>query len=463
MNSLFPETPLLIYPSLAATIGLEAATLLGVLDELARYRRGQVDNSKQSRQWFQVGTDEFHARLPFWSPQDIQRISQRLRDLDLILLRSAPFAQVHQLDFAFNHQNAAPIANDYPVSQPSNHNQSVSQTSGISTRPIASRRFSTSTMASDWQPDTETLAGLAQLNIPEYFAREQVPEFVRYWRESGESQRSWGSKFIQYVKRQWAFHATHMARKSQAMLLPKDWQPSAELQTQIAQEGIPATFGKKVLNKFRLFHQSSGISHVNWDIPFFSWVKEEWQKQDTPFIETRKSIPMHSQWKPDSHTLDYLYVSYGIDKGFIEETIPEFIHKWIEKKAVYSEWGRIFAEHVIEQWRFVQLGISQNRERKSIEKSWQPSADCREILQTQLNIDAEFIQQQVPEFVLYWRNRADARYSWDNIFLRHIKQRWASSLQNIGKDDERQQIHTGSTRSKDLSIAQQLKDTSWAS
>lgn len=457
MNSLFPEKPLLVYPSLAATIGLEAATLLGVLNELSRYYPSHAGNSQERRQWFQINSRDLHTHLPFWDAQDIQRISQRLRDLGLILLRSAPYTQTKQLDFAFNNQTPASTGGFGAFGD------RVSSPAQPSSQPQADRRFGASTMAADWQPDVETIAGLAQLNIPEHFAREQVPEFVRYWRESGESQRSWGSKFIQYTKRQWAFHSTRMARKNQATQLPESWQPSLELQTQIAEEGIPVTFSQKVLSKFRLYHQSSKTTHLNWDIPFFSWVKEEWQKQDTPFIETRKSMPMHPQWKPDQHTMQYLNVSYGIDEVFIKETIPEFIHKWMEKKAVYSEWGRIFAEHVIEQWRFVQLGVNRNPERKLIDKTWRPSPDCQEILQTQLGIDTEFIESHIPEFVLYWTNRSEARHSWDNIFLRHIKQRWALARQDAAKNHERQQNHTGSTRSKDLSIAQQLKDTSWAS
>lgn len=457
MNSLFPEKPLLIYPSLAATIGLEAATLLGALDDLTRYRQGDRGTNNELRHWFKIGAQELQTYTPFWSAQDIQRIAQHLRDLDLILLRSAPYTQSQQLDFAFNHQRMAPVHHSQSDTQP------LSYPSVIPTQLRTNSGSSASTIAANWQPDAETLMGLAQLNIPEHFAREQVPEFVRYWRESGKSQRSWGSKFIHYVKRQWTFHTTQMARNNQATPLPKDWQPSPELQTQVAQEGIPASFSQKVLSKFRLYHQGSGATHLNWDMPFFSWVKEAWQKQDTPFIETRKSTPMHGEWKPDSHTIQYLNVSYGIDEIFIEETIPEFIHKWTEKKAVYCEWGRIFAEHVIEQWRFVQLGINRNPEPRLINKSWQPSADCLEILQNQLAIDLEFIRAQTSEFVLYWSNRAEVRHSWDNIFLRHIKHRWALARQNTGTDHERQQNHTGSTRTKDRSLRDELTDTSWAS
>jgi hypothetical protein len=439
MKSLLPEKPILIHPSLAATIGLEEAAMLSVLDDITKYQAGKTS---QGYSWFAVKSPVIQEQMAFWDPLDIQRISQRLRDLGLILLRSAPYTQSHTIEFAFNQQASS--------SQPP-----------ITHAPQRQISQGASPIAANWQPDEETLIALGQLNIPEHFAREQVPEFVRYWRESGESQRSWSSKFIQYTKRQWTFHTTRIARNNRATALPQGWQPSKDLQSQIAAEGIPATFANKVLSKFSLYHQRSGTTHINWDMPFFSWVKEEWQKQDTPFIESKQARPMATNWQPDQHTLDYLSVSYGIDKQFIQESIPEFTHKWIEKKAIYSEWGRIFAEHVIEQWRFVQAGVNRNPERKPISKQWRPSADCLEILQTQSGIQKDFIDAQISEFILYWTNRAEPMHSWDNIFLRHIKHQWAAAHQ--GTQHERQQTASGSTRTKDRTIAEQLSDTSWAS
>ncbi len=414
--------------------------MLSLLDEMTRHTHA---NMSQGYRWHQLSAAQLQERMVFWDALDIQRISQRLRDLGLVLLRSAPYTQSKTIDFAFNQQAQ----------------HAKAQTQAVP--PSRQITASATPIAANWQPDRETLIALGQLNIPEHFARDQVPEFVRYWRESGESQRAWSSKFITHTKRQWSFHTTQMARNNRAVTLPQNWQPSDDLQRQIANEGIPATFANKVLRQFCLYHQRSGTTHLNWDIPFFSWVKEEWQKQDTPFIESKKSTAMQPDWRPDQHTLDYLNISYGIDRTFVQESIPEFIHKWTEKKAVYSEWGRIFAEHVIEQWRFVQLGINKNPERKPISKHWRPSHDCLSILQTQSEIDRPFIEAQISEFILYWSNRAEPMHSWDNIFLRHIKHQWAAA--HTGKPHERQSNHSESTRTKDRSIAQQLSDTSWAS
>ncbi|MBX2809145.1 MAG: hypothetical protein KTR20_10990 [Cellvibrionaceae bacterium] len=438
MNNTLPEKPLLVYPSLAATIGLEPATLLSLLQDMTQHRAAQ---RHQQYDWYTLSAAVIGEATPFWDALDIQRLSQQLRNLGLILLRSAPYTQSHTLDFAFNQQQP-----EIPAAKPATSQRQLNHHATL--------------IAANWQPDQEVIAGLAQLNIPEHFAREQTPEFVRYWRESGEVQRSWGSKFIQYTKRQWAFHNRQVARQNKASTLPPNWQPSSEVQAQIGDEGIPATFAKKVQTKFCLYHQQSGMTQVNWDIPFLSWVKEAWQKQDTPFIETR-SRAMYPQWQPDDHTRDYLSSSHGIEASFIDNCIPEFVHKWIEKKAVYAEWGKLFAEHVIEQWRFVKNGIQRNPERKPIHKHWRPSEDCLDILKVQAEIDAQFIEQQIPEFILYWSNRGDPMHSWDNIFLKHIKHLWTGRHQ--GNTHERQHPDPESTRTKDRSISQQLSDRSWAS
>ena len=414
--------------------------MLAILADITQHQHAQ---QSQNMHWHFLSGNQIKQAMPFWDDLDIQRISQHLRETDLILLRSAPFAQSQRLEFAFNEQNP-----------------SSGETQAIQTPPTRTVRNSATLIAANWQPDQETLMNLGQLNIPEHFAREQTPEFVRYWRESGEIQRSWGSKFIQYVKRQWAYHTRDMARQNRATALTDSWQPSGELQNQIASEGIPVAFAQSVLKKFKLYHKKSGVTHLNWDMPFFSWVKEAWQKQDTPFIETPQGAPMHDTWQPDAHTLNYLNVSYGIDSDFIRECIPEFIHKWIEKKAIHSQWGQTFAEHVIEQWRFVQEGINRNPVKQLINKNWRPSADCMDIVRVQLDIDPHFIERAIPEFILYWTNRGEPMHSWDNIFLRHIKHVWAAHLK--GNNNERQQTNTGSNRTKDRTIAEQLNDRSWA-
>lgn len=444
MSSLIPERPLLVFPSLAATIGLEEAVLLSLLDELTSLQTGQ---ESRGYLWHELSGEQLHHYMPFWDDLDIQRVSQRLKDLGIILLLSAPYGQSRCLKFAFNQkatlQAKRQDASSPPSSQPS------------SQQPPSQRQASqgATLLPPNWQPDKDTLAMLSQLNIPMHFVREQLPLFVHYWRERGETNRTWGAKFIQQLQFKWQ---KHVAKTSRATPLPEQWQPSEQLQEQIVQEGIPAVFVQKSLQRFSLYHQKSRATNTNWDMPFFSWLKEDWEKQDTPFLNKKRSIPMSPDWKPDQHTLTYLHTSQGIDLAFIDECIPEFVHKWIEKGALHSEWGTLFSEHIIQQWRFVLDGVERNKHPELIKENWQPSADCIDILTLHSSIEPDFIQQQISEFILYWRNRAQPMHSWDNIFLRHVKHQWKQHY-------EKQQPTSGSSRTKDRTVAEQLTDRSWAS
>ena len=53
-NNLIPEAPILIYPSLAATIGLEQATMLSILTHIARANEAQNANGYS---WFYLIED----------------------------------------------------------------------------------------------------------------------------------------------------------------------------------------------------------------------------------------------------------------------------------------------------------------------------------------------------------------------------------------------------------------------
>lgn len=61
-----------------------------------------------------------------------------------------------------------------------------------------------------------------------------------------------------------------------------------------------------------------------------------------------------------------------------------------------------------------------------------PSAACFEILHLS-KIDEDYARDKIPEFILYWRDRKEARESWDTVFLMFIKQVWARLLQSGGE------------------------------
>src|SRR5690625_7863715 len=83
-SSLIPEKPLVVSPSLAATIGLEEAVMLSLLNDVALGR-------PQPNAPLDLDEGQLTRLLPFWNDYDIQRISRNLRDQGIISLTTAPY------------------------------------------------------------------------------------------------------------------------------------------------------------------------------------------------------------------------------------------------------------------------------------------------------------------------------------------------------------------------------------
>lgn len=359
IDSLIPETPILVYPSIATTLGLEEATMLAQLSAFARTARGLQNNGYT---WFNL--DESHVRqlMPFWRPIDVQRISTNLREQGLLLIASAPYGRSLQLKFAFNRRGEPHREQPQPEAiQPS------------FTPP------GRTLIAPSWQPDREAYARLAQHNIPQSFARELVPEFVHYWRERGETASSWGAKFMHHALRRW----------------------------------------------------------------------REYEEQQS--LASREK-PMVRNWRPSEDAMDVLTRHAGISRTFVEDAIPEFELYWRERGDTSDNWNKKFRDHVHRQWLRYRSALEHDTVPRRIPETWQPSEDVYEVLRL-ANIDIDFAQSLLPEFVIYWRDSNQVHSSWNTRFLQYVKQRWAK--RHLHSDNT-----TKSTR--ELSLAEQLTDRSWA-
>ena len=60
---------------------------------------------------------------------------------------------------------------------------------------------------------------------------------------------------------------------------------------------------------------------------------------------------------------------------------------------------------------------------KTIPSSWSPDSEVLRQLQ-QYNIPSKFINDQIPEFVIYWSERNDPKFSWGSKFIKHVIRLW---------------------------------------
>jgi len=102
-ESLFPERPLQVSPSLAASIGLEQAILLQHLDVviqiLVASNAAKFDNSFQ---WGSTSLTSLATQLPFWNAATLRRILQNLVDLGMIFIEPFPNSENQSIYIAIN-------------------------------------------------------------------------------------------------------------------------------------------------------------------------------------------------------------------------------------------------------------------------------------------------------------------------------------------------------------------------
>jgi len=371
--SLLPERPLLLSPQLAATLGLEEALLYQLLADLQSLGRGERHGGFL---WFGVECRQVQALLPFWTAQDIRRISHSLRDKGVLLVGDLPFGIDDEFRFAFNEKAAMESAGgdgrEAPRASPSR----------------VAERTPARTLAADWAPAPDVVAQLGQYGIPADFVDGQIAEFITYWHERREPRHSWNAKFLKQTLRLWREEEVRSAQRGREIVMTADWQPSAEA--------------------VRILTEQTGIN-IN----------------------------------------------------FIEDAVPEFILYWRERGERRSTWNSDFVRHVKRQWARFTLSLEHDSEPRPLIRDWQPSDDLFEVLKL-ANIPRDFAAAELPAFLLFWRENGQASSSWNTKFLQHVKRQWARRATERDSDHERQQRPGATVNTRHRSLVDDLTDRSWA-
>ncbi|WP_339615690.1 DnaT-like ssDNA-binding domain-containing protein [uncultured Gilvimarinus sp.] len=328
-STLLPEKPLLLSPSLAATIGLEEAVMLSTLSELVT--AGQAPNAVSLNA---AGAAE---RLGFWSPEDVQRISKNLQEKGLIDILSPPFTASGELRVCFA---AGVIAEPASASAPA--------PKPAPPPPPAVRQ--SNTIGAQWQPDSELMAQIAQYNIPDYFIRQQLPEFVTYWRERGEAHHAWGAKFLKHVVRQWREHETGLFKRDQDAAMQEAWRPSRDaMQLLVRNAGISQAFVEDAIPEFVLYWRERGDVGRTWNSKFIQHVKRQWARYTSALEHDTAPQRIAPDWQPSRDVYDVLKLA-NIDVAFARRQVPEFVLFWRDSNQLNASWNTKFLQHVKHHW-----------------------------------------------------------------------------------------------------------------
>ena len=264
-DSLFPERPLQLSPSLAAAIGLEQAILLQhvhtVLDAL---KDGHATRLEDGYQWGTISLQSLCTRLPFWNAATIRRILQDLIELGMVFVDPFPSTIEQVFQIAINQLvSEAQAEQAAKQAQRSTHHAAPQR----ATENLGAHRINT-----NWQPSNDAVQQLLQQGVASEFIDSAVPEFVFYWLERNEASHAWSSKFIQHVARRWQQEQQKREEAAQALRkrttqsspMARQWQPSQDAIEILTRMGIHQNFIFDAIPEFVLYWQERGEAQTTW-------------------------------------------------------------------------------------------------------------------------------------------------------------------------------------------------------
>lgn len=173
----------------------------------------------------------------------------------------------------------------------------------------------------------------------------------------------------------------------------------------------------------------------------------------THSMTSRGANLLAENWQPGEDLLQLLTMNHQIPRDFALQQREDFVLYWRERQQVSHSWPSKFRQHVLKQWRFQQsrqaTTDSNNKLIADINNQWQPSPDALDILR-RTGINREFIEDAIPEFVLYWRERGEAHSTWNSKFIAHIRRQWAKYTAALELDYEPRQIKPNWQPSEDV-------------
>ena len=145
------------------------------------------------------------------------------------------------------------------------------------------------------------------------------------------------------------------------------------------------------------------------------------------------------KWVPDKDVIDQIN-QYGIPEDFANLQIDDFKQLNQERNETDTNWGVKFLRFVIKKWRHKEVEDNKKMKTKPIDKNWVPDMDAKEIL-INSGINEDFIDKEVPEFVLYWTERKEESDIWNSKFIAHIRRQWGR-FKEIKENDNSASIMT---------------------
>lgn len=154
----------------------------------------------------------------------------------------------------------------------------------------------------------------------------------------------------------------------------------------------------------------------------------------TPSIPSSGSASLiEPNWQPSADWIKKCQ-QHNVPEEFVNSLISEFVSYWRDRGQARFSWGNAFYKHVLKEWRNEQTRKGAFELATEMSATWRPSEDAIGILEIS-GINGSFIEDAIPEFVLYWRERGMVNGAWNTKFIEHIRRQWAKFSASFGYDD----------------------------
>ena len=168
--------------------------------------------------------------------------------------------------------------------------------------------------------------------------------------------------------------------------------------------------------------------------------------QNAPSYDSNRANRISPNWKPDESTLKML-AQNGVPREFARQHNAEFVQYWRERNEARHAWGNKFIQHIMRLWRqheshearmqkIGQLDFAISNKETAMTGHWRPSSDALNVLVNQAGINPNFVEDAIPEFILYWKEKQEISNTWNSRFIQHIKRQWARFEHTLQYDTE---------------------------
>ncbi|WP_300425905.1 DnaT-like ssDNA-binding domain-containing protein [uncultured Thalassolituus sp.] len=345
-HPLFSDHTISLSATLAATIGLEEAVLLTVLNDAARL---------QSQPQARLNNDILRQQLPFWDDVTIRRVLRSLTDKGLLRIQGPMFPDAGGIIFHFGDEAATPASRPATTPQPA-RSQSGTPTSA---QPAPARP---APMPQKWQPAEDTLQRLEQHGVPRAFSCAQLDAFVLQGQEQGSNRNDWNTRFFRHVKNQWVYTQNDASRfrreqertafnpvQDEARPITGDWRPSPDAHQILSRAGIDPQFIDDAVPEFILYWSERGDVFKTWNSKFIQHVRQQWARYTAAVEHSPMPVRIDAQWQPAEDCYDILKMGH-IPRDFASSLVPEFVLYWRDSNQVHNSWNSRFLQYVKQQW-----------------------------------------------------------------------------------------------------------------